>query len=153
MAISRRLPRRRAHRWVRDAGDAPGQEGGHFFQGCGQAFRAHRFHQVIQRGGVERRQRMLVVGRAEHYRRRRLALAQQPRGFQAVDAGHGDIQQHQVRVQLFALLQHLLAVFGLANHLDLQMLAQQHAQALARQWLVIGDQHPHLRGRHGHPPC
>ena len=50
------------------------------------------------------------------------------------------------------VLASLLAVFGLADHLDLRMLAQQHAQALARQWLVIGDQDPHLRGRHGHPP-
>lgn len=95
---------------------------------------------------------MLVVGGAEHHRRLRLVLAQQTRGFQAVDAGHGDVQQHQIRMQVVALLQHLLAVFGLADHLDVRMFTQQHAQALARQRLVIGDQHPHLRGRHGHPP-
>lgn len=95
---------------------------------------------------------MLVVGGAEHHRRRLRALAQQARGFQAVDPGHGDVQQHQVRLLLLAQLQDLLAVLGLAHHLHVQMLAQQQAQALARQWLVIGDQDPHLRGRHGHPP-
>ncbi|MNV43549.1 hypothetical protein D3C71_1352640 [compost metagenome] len=63
------------------------------------------------------------------------------RGFQPVQAGHGDVEQDQVRLQLGAGVQRLFAVLGLGHHLDASLVSEQGAQALACQRFVVGDHH------------
>ena len=107
---------------------------------CGrQPLRSHRLDQVVQRGSLERGQGVLVIGGAEHHRRRRNQSGQPPRGLQPVQAGHGDIQQHGMRMQRCAGIEHLLAIASLGHHLHPGLVGKQHSQALARQRLVIGD--------------
>ena len=93
----------RAHRWVRCcpacavlALAAACGEGAHAFERGRQPLGPHRLDQVIDRRGVERRQRVRIEGGAEHHRRARFERGQVARRFQSVDAGHDDVQQHQV---------------------------------------------------------
>ena len=109
-----------------------------------QALGPHRLDQVVDRRGFERRQRVGIVGGAEHHRRARLERGEMARGLQPVDAGHGDVQQHQVGVVLGHRVQRGMAVAHLGHQFHAVLRGQQRAQALARQRLVIGDHHLHF---------
>ncbi len=93
---------------------------------------------------------MRIVGSAEHHRRPRFEAGQVAGCFQAVQPRHCDVQQDQVRLQLRARVQGLLAVAGLGHHVHAVLCGQQAAQALTRQWFVIGDDYsrssPHWIG-------
>ena len=65
------------------------------------------------------------------------------RRFQPIHAGHGDIQQHQVRAEFGAGLQGGQAILGFGHDLDAGVLAQQRTQAFAGQGFVIGNDHLH----------
>src|SRR5690606_24083468 len=60
--------------------------------------------------------------------------------FQAVPAGHPDVQQHQVVAERPQQQQRLLAVGGLADDLDLVELLQQVPQLRTGRGLVVDDQ-------------
>ena len=85
-----------------------------------------RVRPVVRRGRSPRRW---------WYLGRRLVGPPEAQQLEAIHVRQLPVQQHQVRLLLLAQPQDLLAVLGLAHHLHMQMLAQQQAQALARQWL------------------
>ena len=59
----------------------------------------------------------------------------------AVESGHADVHQDDVRVQAACLCECLAAVAGFARDAEIWFGFHQHAQALADQVLVVGDQH------------
>ncbi|MNE88962.1 hypothetical protein D3C80_1863210 [compost metagenome] len=103
---------------------AAGGKGAHALEGGGQALGAHRLDQVVDRLGLECRQRMRVVGRAEHHGRAWFECGEVAGGFQSVDARHRDVQQHQVGMVFGAGVQRVLAVGRLGHDLDAALLGQ-----------------------------
>ncbi len=63
----------------------------------------------------------------------------EPGGLHAVEDGHGDVHQDDVGSQLEGQAEGLVAVGGLAHHLEALVL-QGAAQALAEHPVVVGDQ-------------
>ena len=125
---------------------APGDEGARTLQCRRKALGADRLHQVVDGGRLEGGQRVLVVGRAEHHRRPGIEGRQVAGGFQAIHAGHGDVEQHHVGTVLRTGLQRIQAVLGLGDHLDAGMFGEQRTQAFARKGFVVGDDHFHGKG-------
>ncbi len=60
---------------------------------------------------------------------------------QSIQARHGNVQQHHIRLQLGAGVQGLFAILGLSHYLHAGQFAQQPTQSLARQWLIVGNHH------------
>ena len=115
------------------------------FERGSQAFGPDRLDEVIDRGRFEGRQRVCVVGGAEHHRGAWFEGGQMPRGFQPVDAGHRDIQQHEVRMVLRAGMQGFAPVAGFGDQFDAGLFGEQVAQAFPRERFVVGNQHSHDR--------
>ena len=129
-----------------------GNEGPHPLQRGGQALGAHRLHQVIDRLGIEGGQGVRIVRRAEHHRGAGLAGRHVARGFESIDARHGDVQQDQVGSPFQAGMHRLAPIHGLSHDLHAGLGREQRAQPLARQRLVVGDQHPHRFSPHRAAP-
>src|SRR6266536_3164433 len=70
---------------------------------------------------------------------RRLAVPDPSRCFEAVDAGHADVHQHHIRLQLYRGLDRFEPVSGFCNDLDLWIYLEQLAKAGADERLVVGD--------------
>ena len=92
---------------------------------------------------------MFVVGGAEHHRRARVEGGEVAGGFQAVDAGHRDIQQHHVGGMQRTGVERGGTVAGFRHQLHVGMLGEQCAKTLARQRFVIGDEDFHVIVRPG----
>ncbi len=107
-----------------------------------QALGPHRLGQVVDRLELEGRHGMGRMGGDEHHRRRAGALAQAARQLDAVDAGHVDVEQHQVEVGREQLRLGVGAVGGLGHHLGPRRVAlgQQRAQPRPGQRFVVDDQ-------------
>ena len=88
---------------------------------------------------------MRVVGGAEHHGGARLEGRQVARGFQAVDAGHRDVQQHEVRMVLRAGMQGFAPVAGFGDQFDAGLFGEQVAQAFPGERFVVGNQDSHDR--------
>ena len=58
-----------------------------------------------------------------------------------VDAGHLDVHQHQVGLEAGRQFDGLLAVLGLADHLEAVGHLHDHPGRLAKRNLVVDDQH------------
>jgi hypothetical protein len=74
-------------------------------------------------------------------------LADGPGGLHAVHHGHQEVHQDHVGSELAGHLQGLLAVLGLAYHLEVGVEGEEHAQPLAHHAVVVGYQDPY-----GHLP-
>ena len=71
-------------------------------------------------------------------------LGDDPAGrFYAVEFGHADVHQHDVRSQLSGQRDGFEAVACLAEDLDICRGCENHPEAVADQLLVIGDQDAH----------
>ena len=116
-------------------------------QGIAQALQPHRLEQVIRRAQFERLQRVRLVGGTEDHLWPR-APGQAPRQRNTIDAGHVDVQQQYVRLQLVERGQRGFAVGERAHQLRVAALAQQRGHARAGQRFVVDDQHAH----HGDAP-
>jgi hypothetical protein len=81
----------------------------------------------------------VVVLREHQHFGARAVLANLQRGLEPAQAGHGDVHQHQVGVQLAALAHRLTAVGGLAHHLDVFAGRKQRANARPKNGVVVGD--------------
>ncbi len=57
-----------------------------------------------------------------------------------VDVGHANVHQHDVRPQATRLRNRLFPVRGLADHLDVLLSLEDHAEAGADERLVVDDQ-------------
>ena len=73
--------------------------------------------------------------------RRRIEHEQPPRDFKPGQPGHLHVEEHDIRLELAGQPQRLHAVFGLAGDLDAARLAEQKAQFLAGQPLIVDNQH------------
>jgi hypothetical protein len=101
------------------------------------------FQHVIDGAAFERLDRVLVVGRDEHDG---ALVANVARRFHAGFAGHADVEEGQVRLQFVHHLHGFVAIFGLANDVQLgPYLVQAQAQLVAHQSFVVGND----SGRHG----
>jgi hypothetical protein len=67
-------------------------------------------------------------------------------GLQAVEAGHADVHQHDVGDEAARRVGRLVAVGGLADHLDAVLRGQQRPKARAHERLVVGEQDADHRG-------
>ena len=68
---------------------------------------------------------------------------------EAVEAGHLDVEQHEIRLLLGDGLDGLEAVAALADDLDVGLVLESVAHPLARERLVVHDQGPDF---HPAPP-
>jgi hypothetical protein len=66
-------------------------------------------------------------------------------GRQAVDARHADVHEHDVRHELGSQANGLLAVAGLADHLDVFLGIEQGPESRPHQGLVVGEKDPDHR--------
>ncbi len=69
-------------------------------------------------------------------------------GGHAVHDRHQHVHQDHIRAQLHCPTKCLRAVFRLADHLELGVKSEEHAQALAYDGMVVGDEYTN---RHGAP--
>ena len=101
--------------------------------------RIHRLQQVVDRVHLERLDGVLIVRRDEDDVRRRVRLEHPPRDLEAGQPRHLDVEEHDVRLQAVDGRQRLDAVAGLADDLDAADLAEQVAQLVARELLVVHE--------------
>ena len=98
---------------------------------------------LLENPALDQRARLLH-DHARHQHRRRIAQRADARdGLQAVDPGHGDIQQHHLAGRVTQRLEQLLAIAGLAHHLQAVDVGEHPRNACANQIVVVDHQ---LRG-------
>jgi hypothetical protein len=85
--------------------------------------------------------RRLLARRHHHHRKLRVVRAQMHQRAEPVRAGHGQIQQQQVRVA-FAFDQRVQRIdaFGFADRRRRQRTCDRVAQGFAEQRVVVGDE-------------
>ena len=81
----------------------------------------------------------LVLGDGEHERLRPAARPQSRARAQTVDAGHLEIEQHDVRSPALGEGQRLGAVGGEPDHLDALVRTQQRRRTLPHQTVIVDD--------------
>ncbi len=108
---------------------------------------AHRLDQVVDCRCLERRQRVLIVGGAEDHRGMLLKPGEMPGSLQAIHHRHGDVQQYHVRADRAGHFHRIAAVAGFAGDHAARHVSEHRHQALARQRLVVDDQHTQGSGR------
>jgi hypothetical protein len=77
---------------------------------------------------------------------RRLRLRMLERDLEAVHAGHFDVEQDEIGVEIFKGGQRLLAVGGGSGDLDGTLRFEDHAQQAAHDGRVIDQEHAHFAG-------
>jgi hypothetical protein len=123
-----------------------GPVGGHVVSWAGRHL-AGRLADEIDRAGAERLQRLartLLGVRAEHDHRRGPARHDLAHRRRAVQARHVEVHGHHVRSQLHHLVDRLLAVLGLADHLEATVGGEQAGDGRAHEQGVVDHQHAHL---------
>ena len=95
--------------------------------------------QIIDRVHFERFDGVLIVRRHEDDVRRRLRVDHAPRDFESRQAGHLDVEKHDVGLQPGDRRDGFDAVAGLTDDLDAADLAEQEAQLVARQLLIVHE--------------
>ena len=97
------------------------------------------FKDVVHRVGGERLDGVVVVGGDEHDRGHPVD-ADAAHDFQAVEARHLDVEEHQVRRHGGDRGHRVRAVTAFADDGQLAIGGQQRPQSSARQWFVIDDE-------------
>ncbi len=108
---------------------------------------AERLQEVVDRVDLEGAQRVLVVGRDEDDHRH-LVHAHRLDHLEAIELGHLQVEEDQVRADAPHGVHRGAAVRALAHQLDVALVAQQGDQPLAGQRLVVDDQRANRRGGH-----
>src|SRR5690349_5943420 len=116
-----------------------------------QFLRTYRLQQVGHGFRIERLECVFVEGGGEDHRRRRDQGREMSGHFETIDAGHANVQQHDVRRQPVDHVDGLLSVARLARDLEFAGLHDQRAKALARRRLVVDDEYAqaHAPGTEG----
>ena len=119
-----------------------------------QACRLHRLEHVVDRGALERLQRVLVVGGDEDEQWKRGAfrpvLGHRLRRLEPAHARHADIEEDDVGTLRQRFVDRRFAIAGDGDDLELgPQRAQLHAQALGKQRLVFGDDGARFHARAG----
>ncbi len=104
-----------------------------------ELFLANRLQQITDRFGLERFDRVLIVGGGEDHGRRIFQRIDMTRDLNAGQAGHAHVEQHDIGTQLAARRQCLLAVVGLADDFAVLDFFQQPPQPFPRGRLVIDN--------------
>ncbi len=65
-----------------------------------------------------------------------------PGGLDAVDPGHADVEQADVRAELVGEGNRLAPVGSLGDNLDVGMSGEDHRETGADEVLIVGDEHP-----------
>jgi hypothetical protein len=116
---------------------APGREG---------------LHEVVERVHLEGAHRVLAV-RGHEDERGHPVGADALDDLEAAEAGHLDVEEDEVGGVLDDALDGRGAVFALAEELDVGPRAERQAEAVARERLVVDDEHAQgRRGAHGPAP-
>ena len=101
-----------------------------------------RLQQVVDRVDLERLDGVFVEGRDEYEHRRLLrAFDEPPRHFESAEAGHLDVEEHEVRLVLLDCGQCLQAVARVRHDLHIVQLLELVAQLVAGELLVVHDHH------------
>ena len=74
-----------------------------------------------------------------HHRAEFFQSGQAARGLNTIQFRHGDVHDHDVRVQLFGEFHRLLPVACLAHDLHVGLRFQDHPKALAHQGVIVGQ--------------
>ena len=108
-----------------------------------QPLAAHGLGEVVGRVQLEGLQRVLGVRRHEDERRRRGQGAELARQLHAAGAGHVNVDERRVKALMHQQIHGGRRAGGLGGHFGggVAAIGQQAAQARARQWLVIDDEH------------
>src|SRR5689334_14874801 len=125
--------------------------------------RSHRIDQLaVSRalhqipGGTrlhERHEVILLSVHGEHENLRGNALLHDLlRRSGAIEIGHGQVHHHDVRLEALGQRDRLIAVLGLANHLDVLGRAQHRLESGAHDRMVIGQNHSNHVPRHRPSP-
>ena len=113
-------------------------------QGFTQPLGGERLEKIIHDVDLERSQRMLVVRRYEDYRDIPL---DQFEHLEAVQLGHLDIQQQEIRLLLADRLDRIETVGALGHHNHVLAFTEQFPQQSAGRFLIVDDNHPQGRPR------
>ena len=101
--------------------------------------RLDRLQQIVHRVHLERLDGMPVEGGDEDDVRRSAVLDEPVRHLEAVEAGHLDVEEQDVRRQALDDADRLEAVAGLRDHLDVAHLLEHVTQLFPRELLVVDD--------------
>jgi hypothetical protein len=71
--------------------------------------------------------------------------AQKPGHFQAVGAGHADVQQNQIRLQFSNLRKYLVSIRNFAADFHGWLVGQKASYGAADKRMVVGDENAHVR--------
>ena len=102
--------------------------------------RLDRLHQIIDRLDLEGGDGELVERGDEDHGRRGLVLGQRAGDADAVEPGHGDVEQQQVGRERFGQSHRAVAVGRRADQVDALDLREQQLEPLGGERLVVGDQ-------------
>ena len=108
-----------------------------------QAFRTHRFEQVIDGVRFKRLQGMFIVSRRKYHRRRRFQDGHVPRCLKPVHDRHTNVEQHHVRFFPLGDFQGFQAVLCFQQDVIPVYSEQDVFQPVARRFFVINDQNFH----------
>jgi len=133
------------------AGHAGGEQGvapGHHPHALDELGGSHVLEHEATRSGAQGGEDVLVdvVGGEDDDPDRAARLHDPPGGRDAVDRGHADVHEHDVRPGLADEGDGLVAVGGLADDLDVVPGVEDHPEAHPYQRLVIDDHHPDGHG-------
>src|SRR5690606_16692936 len=121
-----------------------GEARAHSVERVGELVLVDRLHQVVDRVGLERPDCVLLVGRDEH-EQRRLDLHHALDHRKPVEAGHLDVEEHEVGLLGLDRADGLAAVGARADDLDVGIGLEPQLQALDGKFLVVDEQ-----GTNGH---
>lgn len=125
-------------------GRTAGNEGPGTIECGGEALATDRFDEVVDGSRFERGQCMLIEGGAKDDGRARIEYSKLACGFQAVEAGHRNVQQHHVRRMGIAGVECGVTVTSLGDQLHVHMIGEERAQALTGHRFVVCDKDFHV---------
>jgi hypothetical protein len=105
--------------------------------GLVEAGPVERLEKVVDRGDFERADGVLVVRGDEDDR---LPPVQRVHDVEAVAAGHLDVEQHEIRLFALDRRDRLADIRGFGDHGDVAPRAEERADLVAREALVVDDQ-------------
>ena len=66
-----------------------------------------------------------------------------PGGFEAVQARHDNVHQHNIGIEALGRLDGFAAVFDISDYIEFGLVLEQHAKRLAHHDMVIDEQNGH----------
>src|SRR5262245_9503744 len=108
--------------------------------GAREPLRIDGLDQVVERAHLEGPEREFVIGRREDHERHRVERREE---IEARLARHLHVEEEELRLQILERLPGGPGVRGLADDLDLGILAEETAELVSREALVVHDESFH----------